>query len=138
MTLPLQTQSNGQALDSQPQVIKFTSCLPMVCGSLWVLWILPPLRLVAMIKTPKIHTQKILSTWYNLHYYNVVTDFLDIVFLLDLQLPVISTISFIGEGNHENQSTTREPPSVKNHWQILSHNVVSSTPRHEQGSNSQL
>jgi hypothetical protein len=24
------------------------------------------------------------------------------------------------------------------HWQTLSHNVVSSTPRHEQGSNSQL
>ena len=26
---------------------------------------------------------------------------------------------------------------VANHWQTLSHNVVSSTPRHEQGSNSQ-
>jgi hypothetical protein len=25
------------ALDSQPQVIKFTSCLPMVGGTLWVL-----------------------------------------------------------------------------------------------------
>ena len=25
---------------------------------------------------------------------------------------------------------------VANHWQIFSHNVVSSTPRHEQGSNS--
>ena len=37
------------ALDSQPQVIKFTSCLPMVCGSLRVLLILPPLKLVAMI-----------------------------------------------------------------------------------------
>jgi hypothetical protein len=31
---------NG-ALDSQPQVIKFTSCLPMVGGSLWVLRLLP-------------------------------------------------------------------------------------------------
>ena len=28
--------------------------------------------------------------------------------------------------------------SVASHWQILSHNVVSSTPRHEQDSNSQL
>jgi len=37
------------ALDSQPQVIKFTSCLPMVGGSLRVLWLLPPLKLVAMI-----------------------------------------------------------------------------------------
>ena len=27
---------------------------------------------------------------------------------------------------------------VASHWQTLSHNVVSSTPRHEQGSNSQL
>ena len=27
---------------------------------------------------------------------------------------------------------------VKSHWQILSHNVESNTPRHEQDSNSQL
>ena len=33
------------ALDSQ--VIKFTSCLPMVGGSLWVLRLLQPLKLVA-------------------------------------------------------------------------------------------
>ena len=39
---------NG-ALDSQPQVIKFTSYLPMVGGSLRVLRLLPPLKLVAMI-----------------------------------------------------------------------------------------
>jgi hypothetical protein len=32
------------ALDSQPQVIKFTSCLPMVGGSLRVLRLLPPLK----------------------------------------------------------------------------------------------
>ena len=31
-------------LDSQPQVIKFTSCLQMVGGSLQVLRLLPPLR----------------------------------------------------------------------------------------------
>jgi hypothetical protein len=37
------------ALDSQPQVIKFTSCFPIVGGSLWVLRLLPPLKLVAMI-----------------------------------------------------------------------------------------
>jgi hypothetical protein len=30
-------------------VIKFTSGLPMVGGSLWVLRLLPPLKLVAMI-----------------------------------------------------------------------------------------
>jgi hypothetical protein len=35
------------ALDSQPKVIKFTSCLPMVGGSLWVLQLLPPLKLFA-------------------------------------------------------------------------------------------
>ena len=34
------------ALDSQPQVIKFTSCLPMVGGSLRLP---PPLKLVAML-----------------------------------------------------------------------------------------
>jgi hypothetical protein len=33
------------ALDSQPQVIKFTSCLPMVGGSLRLL---PPLKLIAI------------------------------------------------------------------------------------------
>ena len=38
------------ALDSQLQVIKFTSCLPMVGGSLRVLWLLPPLKQVAMIQ----------------------------------------------------------------------------------------
>jgi hypothetical protein len=37
------------ALDSQPQVIKFTSCLPMVGGSLRVLRLLPPLKLVVII-----------------------------------------------------------------------------------------
>jgi hypothetical protein len=38
------------ALDSQPQVIKFTSCFPMVGGSLRVLRLPPPLKLIAMIK----------------------------------------------------------------------------------------
>jgi hypothetical protein len=37
------------ALDSQIQVIKLTSCLPMVGGSLQVLQLLPPLKLVSMI-----------------------------------------------------------------------------------------
>ena len=37
------------ALDSQPQVITFTSCLPIVGDSLRVLRLLPPLELVAMI-----------------------------------------------------------------------------------------
>jgi hypothetical protein len=36
-------------LHSQPLVIKFTSFLPMVGGSLWVLRLLPPLKLVTMI-----------------------------------------------------------------------------------------
>jgi len=33
----------------QPQVMKFTSSLPMVGGFLRVRWLLPPLKLVAMI-----------------------------------------------------------------------------------------
>jgi len=37
------------ALDSQPQVIKITSCLPMVDGSLRVLRRLPQLKLIALI-----------------------------------------------------------------------------------------
>jgi hypothetical protein len=37
---------NG-ALDLQPQVIRFTSCLPMVGGSLRVFRLLSPLKLVA-------------------------------------------------------------------------------------------
>jgi hypothetical protein len=37
------------ALDSQSQLIKFTSCLHMVGGSLRVLRPLPPLKLIAMI-----------------------------------------------------------------------------------------
>ena len=36
-------------LDSQPHVKKFTSCLPRVGGSLQVLRLPPPLKLVAMI-----------------------------------------------------------------------------------------
>ena len=39
----------GILLDSKPQVKKLTSCLPMVGGSLRVLRLLPPLKLVAMI-----------------------------------------------------------------------------------------
>jgi hypothetical protein len=39
---------NG-TLDSQPQVIKLTSCFPMVGGSLRVFRLPPPLKLVAMI-----------------------------------------------------------------------------------------
>jgi hypothetical protein len=37
------------AFDSQPQVIKFTSCLPRIRGSPRVLRLPPPLILVAMI-----------------------------------------------------------------------------------------
>jgi len=37
------------ALHSQTQVIKFTSCLPMLGGSLRLLRLLPPIKLVAMI-----------------------------------------------------------------------------------------
>ena len=37
------------ALDSKPLVIKITSCLPMVDGSLRVLRLLPPQKLVAMM-----------------------------------------------------------------------------------------
>jgi hypothetical protein len=47
-SVPGFVNSKKGALDSQPQVIKSTSCLPMVGGSLRVLRLLPPLKLVAM------------------------------------------------------------------------------------------
>jgi hypothetical protein len=40
------------ALDSQPQVTKFTSCLSMVGGSLLVLQLLPLLKLAWSEPTP--------------------------------------------------------------------------------------
>ena len=46
LTLPLARWAKKCAVDSQPQVIKFTSCLPVVGGSLRHL---SPLKLVAMI-----------------------------------------------------------------------------------------
>jgi hypothetical protein len=72
------------ALDSQSQVIKFTSCLSRVGGSLRVLRLPPPLKLVTMIyswniveigvKTPKINqsiTSYCLSTGHDLHIYSI-------------------------------------------------------------------
>ena len=37
------------ALVLHPQVIKFTFCLPMIGGYLWLLWLLSPLKMVTMI-----------------------------------------------------------------------------------------
>jgi hypothetical protein len=50
------------ALDSQLQVIRFTNCLPMVGGSLWVFRLLPPLKLVAMIDIAEILLKVALNT----------------------------------------------------------------------------
>jgi hypothetical protein len=50
------------ALDSQPQVIKFTSCLPMVGGFYRVLRLLLPLKLVALIDIAEILLKVALST----------------------------------------------------------------------------
>jgi hypothetical protein len=47
----------------------------------------------------------------------------------------IVAVSFIGGGNGVPGENHRP---VDSHWQIVSHNIVSSTPSHEQGSNSQL
>jgi len=51
------------ALDSQPQVIKFTSCFPTVGGSLRVLRLLPPLKLVALFQIQK-KSQRTQMCWY--------------------------------------------------------------------------
>jgi hypothetical protein len=45
----------------------------------------------------------------------------------------IVTVSFIGR---ENWSTGKKPVTCRSRWQTLSHNAVSSTPRHERDSNS--
>jgi len=44
-------------------------------------------------------------------------------------------VSFIGGETGVPRENHRR---VTNHWQTLSHDVVSSTPRHERGSNLQL
>ena len=49
LTWPLARWDKKDALDSQSQVMQFTSCLPMVGGSLRVLRLPPPLKLVTMI-----------------------------------------------------------------------------------------
>jgi hypothetical protein len=56
--------------------------------------------------------------------------------LFNVSFNNISVISWrsvlLVEGTRENHQP------VASHWQTLSHNVVSSTPHHERGSNSQL
>ena len=44
-------------------------------------------------------------------------------------------VSFIGGGNQRVPEENHRPVTI--HCQTLSHNVASSTPRHEQGLNSQ-
>jgi len=53
-----------------------------------------------------------------------------------LQTLLISWRSVILVGETGVPAENRRP--VASHWQTLSHNVVSSTPRHERDSNSQL
>ena len=48
----------------------------------------------------------------------------------NISVIIFVAVSFIGGGN---QSTRRKPPTLQ-----ISYNVVSSTPRHDWGSNSQL
>ena len=47
----------------------------------------------------------------------------------------IVEVSFIGGGR---RSTGENHGSAASHWQILSHDIVSSKPRYERDSNSQL
>ena len=51
-----------------------------------------------------------------------------------INISFIVAHSYIGG---ENRSTQKNHLPVASNWQTLSHNVVSSTPRHERGSNSQ-
>jgi len=65
------------ALDSQPQVIKLTSCLPMVGGSLQVLRLLPPLKLVVMILLKVVLNTKNQKSNQQYFSYIVVVSFID-------------------------------------------------------------
>ena len=56
-------------------------------------------------------------------------------YLFQQNFSYIMTVSFSGRGN---QSTQRKPPTCHKSLTILSHNVASSTPLHEQHSNSQI
>jgi hypothetical protein len=47
-------------------------------------------------------------------------------------------VSIIGRGNRRTGELGENHRPVASHWQYLSHNVVSSTPRHERSSNSQF
>jgi hypothetical protein len=57
------------------------------------------------------------------------------VFIFQLFFSYIVEVSFIG-GETGISGENHRP--VASHWQTLAHNVVSSTSRHERGSNSQL
>ena len=50
-------------------------------------------------------------------------------------LSYMVAVRFIGGGN---QSTRRKPPTCRKSRQTVSHYVISSTPHHKQGFNSQL
>ena len=58
--------------------------------------------------------------------------------VFDATINNISVISWQSVLLVEETGVPRENhPPVASHWQTISHNVVSSTPRHEWGSNSQ-
>jgi hypothetical protein len=64
----------------------------MVGGSLWILRLLPPLKLVGMIKTPKIHQQ---NPKHLIQFIVLLQYLLDIVLVLDLQLPMSITTKVV-------------------------------------------
>ena len=53
-------------------------------------------------------------------------------------ISVISCQSVLSVGETGVRGENHQPVTTPSHWQTLLHNVVSSTPRHELGSNSQL
>jgi hypothetical protein len=63
--------------------------------------------------------------------HTILTTSIHLLRLFQQYFNYIVEVSFIGGGT---RSTRRKPPTCLSHWQTLFHNVVSSTPRHQGGS----
>jgi hypothetical protein len=121
--------THGKVYLIQHYVIKFVSDLWQVSGFLRVLRFPPPIKLTAEqigegIVT--IFTSRILINFFRFRF-----------MVLNATFNNISVISWRSVLMEEIAVLWKKHRSAASHWQTLSHNVVSNTPCHERGSNSQ-